>query len=81
MTLPDQSDARPVLVSPAERKRLEAIAGALERKNFKADAQLVRELAARFDGSKGLILVQESALTRAAAERAPRRRSRARSNP
>jgi hypothetical protein len=77
--LPNGSDSRPVLVSPAERKRLNGIAAGLERKHFAADAQLLRELVARFDGSKGLLLVQESALTRAAAERAPRRRSRARS--
>lgn len=70
-------DARPVLVSPPERKRLEGIAAALDRKNFKADAELLRELVARFDGSAGLILVQETALTRTAAERSRKTRSRA----
>jgi hypothetical protein len=78
VTLPDRSDSRPVLVTPVERRRLLAIAGQLERKNFRADAELVRALAARFDGSDGLILVQETDLTRAAAERGQRRARRSR---
>lgn len=59
----NSSSHRPVVLSAADRQRLAAIATALERKRFMQDAELLRDIAARWDQSEGFVVLHQAAVS------------------
>jgi hypothetical protein len=58
----NSSDHRPVVLSRSDRDRLVATAAGLERRKFMRDAEILRGIVERWDGSRGFVVVHEAAM-------------------